>query len=102
MREREKGQVTTETSGQSEYDEIVAVICAELDKHNPDGVALGVDTDITAELTIDSVAVMDMLFVLEERFDASVPLNALGETRTVADLARAVQQAMPAAPGREG
>lgn len=50
------------------------------------------DTDITTDLNVDSVAVMDLMFALEEHYDISVPLNELGEVRTIGELARLVQQ----------
>ncbi len=68
------------------HDEIMAQVTRELDAYNPDGVALTADTDIAADLQMDSVAQMDLLFALEERFDISVPLNALSEVRTIGDL----------------
>ena len=74
------------------YDEILAAVCTELDKVNTTGASLSEDTDITTDLNIDSVAVMDLLFALEERYDVSVPLNELGEVRTIGQLAKLVQQ----------
>lgn len=50
------------------------------------------DTDITTELNVDSVAMMDLMFALEERYDISVPLNELGEVCTIGELAKLVQQ----------
>lgn len=67
--------------------EIVEAVCAELAKHNTNDVPLTEDTDITADLPLDSVAVMDLLFELEERFDIAIPLNQLGHVRTIGQLA---------------
>lgn len=74
------------------YDDILDAVCVELSKVDTIGIDLNENTDITTDLNIDSVAVMDLLFALEERYDISVPLNELGEVRTIGQLARLVQQ----------
>lgn len=48
------------------------------------------DTDLVAELGLDSLQVMEMLMELEDALDVSIPVNILAEVRTVADLTRAV------------
>ncbi len=48
-------------------------------------------TELVADLGLDSVQVMDFLSVVEEHFDISIPLNILPDIRTVADLAAQVQ-----------
>ena len=45
------------------------------------------DTVITKDLTIDSLAVMDMVMELEDRFDISIPMNVVAEIYTVDELA---------------
>jgi acyl carrier protein len=52
--------------------------------------AIGEDTDLTGDLNLDSLAVMDLLMELEEAFDVSIPLNVVPEIRTVADLAETI------------
>ncbi|MBK1699229.1 acyl carrier protein [Rhodovibrio salinarum] len=74
-----------------EHREIVEAVCAELEKHNTTGIQLHEDTDVTGELAIDSVAVMDLMFELEERFDIAVPLNQLGSVRTIGQIADLVR-----------
>jgi acyl carrier protein len=72
--------------------DIVSALCAELAKLDPQGGPLSETTDITTDLNIDSVAVMDLLFALEERYDVSIPLNELDDVRTVGHLADVVAQ----------
>ncbi|HFQ15374.1 MAG TPA: acyl carrier protein, partial [Rhodobacteraceae bacterium] len=48
--------------------------------------------DITADLHIDSVSIMDFIMEVEDRFDIDIPLNLLAETRTLADLTREVSK----------
>ena len=39
------------------------------------------------DLNLDSLAVMDLMMELEDRFDITIPLNAVPEIRTVGNLA---------------
>jgi acyl carrier protein len=61
-----------------------------LGKFNEKGIALKPETDISADLNIDSVSVMDFVMEVEDHFDIEIPLNVLSETRTIADLAGVV------------
>ncbi|HRX36962.1 MAG TPA: acyl carrier protein [Aestuariivirga sp.] len=58
---------------------------------NTNGTELSPDTDISTDLNIDSVTVMDFVMEVEDHFDIEIPLNVLSETRTVADLAKVVE-----------
>ncbi|MFT3987623.1 acyl carrier protein [Aestuariivirga sp.] len=58
---------------------------------NTAGIPLSADTDISSDLNIDSVTVMDFVMEVEDHFDIEIPLNVLSETRTVADLAKVVE-----------
>jgi acyl carrier protein len=53
--------------------------------------AITADTDIARDLKLDSLAVMDLLMVLEDKFDVSIPLNMVAEITTVGQLAKAVR-----------
>lgn len=44
-------------------------------------------TVISKDLAIDSLAVMDMVMELEDRFDVSIPMNTIAEIQTVDELA---------------
>jgi acyl carrier protein len=48
-------------------------------------------TDIARDLKLDSLAVMDLLMVLEDKFDVSIPLNMVAEITTVGQLAKAIR-----------
>jgi acyl carrier protein len=77
--------MTTET-------EIVAELCRLLGPFNAEGRTLVGETDIPAELNIDSVGVMDFIMEVEDHFDIEIPLNVVAETRTISDLARVVAE----------
>ena len=72
-------------------EKILAAIRRELTPHNPGNVELTESTDILEELSVDSIAVMDMVCALEEEFDVMIPLNTLSNVRTVGQLADRVE-----------
>ena len=61
-----------------------------LQPFNTSGVELTPKTDISADLNIDSVTVMDFVMEVEDHFDIEIPLNILSETRTMNDLVNVV------------
>lgn len=70
----------------------ITQLCALLEPFNSQGVALGPQTDISTDLNIDSVTVMDFVMEVEDHFDIEVPLNVLSEIRTIAELAKVVEE----------
>lgn len=56
------------------------------------------ETHILHDLNLDSVAVMDLVMVLETRFDTVIPMDRLAEIETVGDLVRILSLAGSAAP----
>ncbi len=75
-----------------EYQQILALTAESLKPFAPDGAEITEETELANELDLDSVQVMEMSFALEERFDISIPVNALSEVVTVRDLALAIQR----------
>ena len=67
-----------------------AALCRLLEPFNSKGIALEPDTDISTDLNIDSVSVMDFVMEVEDHFEIDIPLNVLSETRTMSDLVRVV------------
>ena len=72
--------------------EIFEQLCKLLDPFNSDSVALNRETDLSADLNIDSVSVMDFIMEVEDKYDIEIPLNLLSETRTLDDLTMVVEQ----------
>ena len=58
---------------------------------------IAMDTHILHDLNLDSVAVMDLVMVLETRFDTVIPMDRLAEIETVGDLVRILSRADTAA-----
>lgn len=71
-------------------DEVVAAIAASLQPFRKPGTEISSATDIARDLNMDSLAVMDLLMELEDKFDVSIPLNMVPEISTVGQLARTV------------
>lgn len=55
-------------------------------------VAVTDDTDIARDLAVDSLALMNIVMELEDRFDLSIPLDRLAVVQTVGDLAGLVNE----------
>ncbi|MGE0211271.1 MAG: acyl carrier protein [Parvibaculaceae bacterium] len=72
-------------------DEIFSNLCRLLQPFNAKGIELVPATDISADLNIDSVSVMDFVMEVEDHFDIDIPLNVLSETRTMQDLVSVVE-----------
>lgn len=51
-----------------------------------DGLEITGDTDLAADLSLDSLKIMEVLEEIEDRFDISVPINILPDIRTVGDV----------------
>ncbi|MDX1575102.1 MAG: phosphopantetheine-binding protein [Kiloniellales bacterium] len=76
---------------QSDTDEVLREICALLEAHNPNQIEITEETDLSADLNIDSVAAMDVIMNIEDKFEIDIPLNQVGELRSVRDLAEVVR-----------
>jgi len=74
-----------------EYPQIVAELSAELASFAQGGVEIGEDTDLLADLNLDSLQVMNLLLHVEDRFDISIPVSILPDVRTVKDLALQIE-----------
>ncbi len=58
----------------------------------PQGLEIGEETDMVADLSLDSLKVMKIVESVEDSLDISIPLNILPEVRTVKDFAAQVQK----------
>lgn len=65
-------------------------LCQLLEPFNTAKIALNPDTEISADLNIDSVSVMDFVMEVEDHFNIDIPLNVLSETRSLGDLVKVV------------
>ncbi len=77
---------------QVESDAVFQEICSLLEDHNPKKVEVTPDTDLNADLNIDSVAAMDLIMNVEDKFKIDIPLNLIADLRSVQDLADVVRK----------
>ena len=73
-------------------DKILAGVTAVLQRYNPAGHAIGPSTDLAADLNVDSVAAMDLIMDIEDRFEIDIPINLVSDMSTVADLVALVER----------
>lgn len=55
-------------------------------------VTLTADTDVARDLAIDSLALMNIVMELEDRFDLSIPLDRMAVVQTAGDLAAVIDE----------
>lgn len=60
----------------------------------PSGVPVTDGTRIARDLGLDSVAIMDFVMELEERFDILIPLDQIADVETIHDLTKAIEAIM--------
>ena len=72
------------------FDNVVAEIATALIPFKKTEIEITAATDIARDLNMDSLAVMDLLMELEDKFDVSIPLNMVPEIATVGQLAQTV------------
>ena len=72
------------------HEQIYQQIYELLAPYNKSGVQLIETTNITVELELSSLDVMDFVALIEDCFDITIPLNVLPDLETVADVARLV------------
>jgi acyl carrier protein len=70
-------------------------IMALMQRYNPDGKPLDAATELGADLSIDSVAAMDLIMEIEDKFDIDIPMNQVAELRTIGDLVALAEGQLP-------
>jgi acyl carrier protein len=74
------------------YADILNAVYEVLRTFTKEGQELREETELVADLNLDSVKVMELLLNIEDRFDISIPLNILPDVRTVKDLSVQIQK----------
>jgi acyl carrier protein len=70
---------------------IEAQIVELLARRVPAGVNLSAETQIVGGLGLDSVAILDFIMDIEDRFDISIPLDRIAEVQTLGELSHAIE-----------
>lgn len=81
----------TTTSDLSE-EQIFADVTKLLEPFNKKGIPITRDTDFSADLDLDSLAVMDLVAAIEDHFDITIPLNLLPDLERVGQVSAKVNQ----------
>jgi len=75
-----------------DYRELVVKLCDIMRPFTAEGIDLKEETDLAADLGLDSLKVLELLVTVEDSFDISIPLNILPDVRTIKDFAEQLQQ----------
>ena len=78
-----------------QYPQILDELRTELVSFTQGRVEIGEDTNLLADLSLDSLQVMNLLLHIEDRFDISIPVNILPDVKTVKDLALQIEHLTP-------
>jgi len=76
----------------SEGADILTGVTEVLQRYNTAGHAITPATDLAGDLNIDSVAAMDLIMEIEDRFELDIPINLVSDMTTVADLVALVDR----------
>lgn len=82
----ESGQQDANVVSIGTVDEVLSIVMEMFGEFASGDQSVTADTNIMSDLDIDSVAVMDLVMELEDRFDVSIPLDVIPNIRTVGDL----------------
>lgn len=77
-------------AGSELFDEIKTI----LERFNPNKIQLKPETDLTADLNVDSVVIMDFVMEIEDKYDIDIPLNMMADIRTLGELTKIVQSCL--------
>ena len=67
-------------------------LCAILEKYAPAEVELTPATELSGDLNINSVAAMDLIMEIEDKFGIDIPMNLVSDLRNLQDLVDVVRQ----------
>jgi acyl carrier protein len=75
-----------------EGDALYRDLCTILEKYAPAGIELTPTTELSGDLNIDSVAAMDLIMEIEDKFGIDIPMNLVSDLRSFQDLVDVVRQ----------
>ena len=76
----------------ADAEQICSEICDLLQVYNKAGVALTGSTDLTADLEMDSVAAMNLVMEIEDKYEIDIPINLLSDVTCADHLTKIVVQ----------
>ena len=75
-----------------EGDALYRDLCTILEKYAPAQVDLTPTTELSGDLNIESVAAMDLIMEIEDKFGIDIPMNLVSDLRSFQDLVDVVRQ----------
>jgi acyl carrier protein len=73
-------------------DQLFREVCTLLERYRPAHVQLTPATELSGDLNIDSVAAMDLIMEIEDKFGIDIPINLLSDLINLQDLLDVVRQ----------
>ena len=73
-------------------DQLFGELCTILERCRPAHVQLTPATELSGDLNIDSVAAMDLIMEIEDKFGIDIPINLVSDLRNLQDLLDVVRQ----------
>jgi acyl carrier protein len=75
-----------------EYNDILTEIYKVLTPFAKEDHPLSEESELVADLGLDSMQVMRLLLEIEDHFDVSIPINVLPDIRTIRDFAQQLEK----------
>jgi acyl carrier protein len=75
---------------------VLSGVVAVLERYNTAHHPIDPATDLATDLNVDSVAAMDLVMEIEDRFEIDIPINLVSDMTTVADLVALVERQLKA------
>jgi acyl carrier protein len=79
----------------ADYQQYLTFMYTALEQLNKKGHELSETTDLVADIGLSSLEVMELIEMVEDHFDISIPLNILPDVNTIGELAKKVQEIAP-------
>ena len=73
-------------------EQLFGEVCALLERYRPADVRLTRSTELSGDLNIDSVAALDLIMEIEDKFGIDIPINLVSDLRNLEDLLEVVRQ----------
>lgn len=73
-------------------DQLFRELCVLMERYRPADVELTRSTELSGDLNIDSVAAMDLIMEIEDKFGIDIPINLVSDLRNLGDLLDVVRQ----------
>ncbi|GAB4358232.1 MAG: hypothetical protein Kow00114_10320 [Kiloniellaceae bacterium] len=71
-------------------DKVQEEIVQLLQPFNPKGIEITPETDLSADLMMDSVAAMNLVMEIEDRFEIDIPISLLPDVNSLQDMVNVV------------